>query len=50
MKVFVAALICLLCGAQMRTLASDRTFRSGVDLVSLNVIVTDSRDLFVTGL
>jgi Ca-activated chloride channel homolog len=50
MKVFVAALICLLCGAQMRTLASDRTFRSGVDLVSLNVIVTDSRDRFVTGL
>jgi Ca-activated chloride channel family protein len=50
MKVFVAALICLLCGAQMRTRASDRTFRSGVDLVSLNVIVTDSRDRFVTGL
>ena len=50
MKVFVAALICLLCGAQMRTLASDRTFHSGVDLVSLNVIVTDSRDRFVTGL
>jgi Ca-activated chloride channel family protein len=34
----------------MRTHASDGTFRSAVDLVSLNVIVTDSRDKFVTGL
>src|SRR5436190_16522103 len=50
MKVFLAALICLLCWAQTGTLASDGTFRSGVDLVSLTVIVTDIRDKFVTGL
>lgn len=50
MRVFIVALTCLICSGEMRTHASDGTFRSGVDLVSLIVIVTDSRDKFVTGL
>jgi Ca-activated chloride channel homolog len=50
MKVLFVALTCLLCCGEMRPLASDGTFRSGVDLVSLNVIVTDNHDKFVTGL
>lgn len=50
MRVFIVALTCLICSGEMRTHASDGTFRSGVDLVSLSVIVTDSRDKFVTGL
>ena len=43
----VALLMC--CGA-VRGQDTQGTFRSGVDLVSLNVIVTDNRDRFVTGL
>jgi Ca-activated chloride channel family protein len=50
MRVFMVALTCLICSGEVRTHASDGTFRSAVDLVSLNVIVTDSRDKFVTGL
>jgi Ca-activated chloride channel family protein len=49
MKVFIALLASLLCvGGDMH--AAGTTFRSGVDLVSLNVIVTDARDKFVKGL
>jgi VWFA-related protein len=40
----------LLCCGQLRAQGTEGTFRSGVDLVSLNVIVTDNRDKFVTGL
>jgi Ca-activated chloride channel family protein len=50
MKVLIVALSCLLCCGQLRAQGTEGTFRSGVDLVSLNVIVTDHRDKFVTGL
>ena len=51
MKVLVAALTCLLCCGEVRAQGTDEgTFRSGVDLVSLNVVVTDNHDKFVTGL
>jgi VWFA-related protein len=50
MKVLIVALSCLLCCGQLRAQSTEGTFRSGVDLVSLNVIVTDNRDKFVTGL
>jgi Ca-activated chloride channel family protein len=50
MKVLIVALSCLLCCGQLRAQGTEGTFRSGVDLVSLNVIVTDNRDKFVTGL
>ena len=50
MKVLVAAIMCLLCGGGVRAQGTEGTFRSGVDLVSLNVIVTDAKDKFVTGL
>ena len=51
MKALVVVLTCLLCYAEARMLAQDGgTFRSGVDLVSLNVIVTDNHDKFVRGL
>jgi len=50
MKALVVALTSLLCCSEVYTHATDGTFRSGVDLVSLNVIVTDNRDKFVTGL
>jgi len=50
MRVLMVALTCLICLGELRLHASDGTFRSGVDLVSLNVIVTDNHDKFVTGL
>jgi Ca-activated chloride channel homolog len=50
MKVLFVALTCLLCCGEVRAQGTEGTFRSGVDLVSLNVIVTDPRDKFVTGL
>jgi VWFA-related protein len=50
MKVLIVALSCLLCCGQLRAQGTEGTFRSGVDLVSLNVIVTDHHDKFVTGL
>src|SRR5204862_4396386 len=50
MRVLIAALTCLICWGELRSHATDGTFRSGVDLVSLNVIVTDNHDKFVTGL
>src|SRR5262245_55046854 len=34
----------------VRSAGTTGTFRSGVDLVSLNVIVTDAKDKFVPGL
>ncbi len=39
MKVRIVAWACLLCCGEIVTHASDGTFRSGVDLVSLNVVV-----------
>ena len=50
MKVLIVALSCLLCCGQLGAQGTEGTFRSGVDLVSVNVIVTDNRDKFVTGL
>ena len=50
MKVLIVALTSLLCCGEVRAQGTQGTFRSGVDLVSLNVIVTDNRDKFVTGL
>ena len=48
MKLLLAALACLVCVGEMH--AADTTFHSGVDLVPLNVIVTDAHDKFVKGL
>lgn len=53
MKVLSVALICLLCCGGVRaqeTVGTSGTFRSAVDLVSLNVIVTDNHDKFIKGL
>jgi VWFA-related protein len=50
MKVLIVALTCLLCCGEVRAQNTVGTFRSGVDLVSLNVIVTDTHDKFVSGL
>lgn len=50
MKTLVAAVTLLMCCAELCAQGTQGTFRSGVDLVSLNVIVTDNRDRFVTGL
>src|SRR5204863_3646884 len=48
MKGLLVALACLVLAGDMR--AADSTFHSGVDLVPLNVIVTDAHDRFVKGL
>jgi len=48
MKLVPVALACLVCAGEMH--AADTTFHSGVDLVPLNVIVTDAHDRFVKGL
>ena len=48
MKIFLAALACLMCVGEMH--AADTTFHAGVDLVPLNVVVTDAHDRFVKGL
>jgi Ca-activated chloride channel family protein len=50
MRVLIVALTCLMCCGEVRAQGTEGTFRSGVDLVSLNVIVTDHKDKFVTGL
>ena len=50
MKVLIVALTCLLCCGEVRAQHREGTFRSGVDLVSVNVIVTDTHDKFVSGL
>ena len=50
MKVLLVALASLLCCSEVRAQGLTGTFRSGVDLVSLNVVVTDNRDKFVGGL
>ena len=50
MKVLVVAIAFLLCCGEVRAQSTQGTFRSGVDLVSLNVIVTDAKEKFVSGL
>jgi Ca-activated chloride channel family protein len=50
MKVVMMAVALLMCCGEVRAQNTEGTFRSGVDLVSLNVIVTDNRERFVTGL
>ena len=50
MKFVMAAVALLMCCGEARAQNTQGTFRSAVDLVSLNVIVTDARDRFVTGL
>ena len=50
MKTLMAAVALLMCCGEVRGQSTEGTFRSAVDLVPLNVIVTDNRDRFVTGL
>jgi Ca-activated chloride channel family protein len=50
MRVLCVALTCLMWCGEGRAQGTQGTFRSAVDLVSLNVIVTDNKDKFVTGL
>ena len=50
MRILLAAMALLMCCREVRAQDTQGTFRSRVDLVSLNVIVTDNRDRFVTGL
>jgi Ca-activated chloride channel family protein len=50
MRIVIAAMALLMCCGEVRAQNTQGTFRSAVDLVSLNVIVTDARDRFVTGL
>jgi Ca-activated chloride channel family protein len=50
MRIVMAAVALLMCCGEVRAQTTQGTFRSAVDLVSLNVIVTDNRDRFVTGL
>ena len=50
MRIVMAALALLMCCSEARAQDTAGAFRSGVDLVSLNVIVTDNHDRFVTGL
>ena len=49
-RIVMTAVALLMCCGEVRGQDTQGTFRSGVDLVSLNVIVTDNRDRFVTGL
>ncbi len=50
MRIVMTAMALLMCCGEVRAQGTHGTFRSAVDLVSLNVIVTDARDRFVTGL
>jgi Ca-activated chloride channel family protein len=50
MRLLIGTVSLLMCCAEVCAQGTEGTFRSGVDLVSLNVIVTDNRDHFVTGL
>src|SRR5262247_4705876 len=50
MRIVMTAMALLMCCREVRAQNTQGTFRSAVDLVSLNVIVTDARDRFVTGL
>jgi len=50
MKIVMMAMALLMCCGEVRAQNTQGTFRSAVDLVSLNVIVTDARERFVTGL
>src|SRR5215470_2579587 len=50
MRTVMAAVALLMCCGEVRAQNTQGTFRSAVDLVSLNVIVTDARERFVTGL
>lgn len=50
MRIVTAVVALLMCCGEVHAQSNQGTFRSGVDLVSLNVIVTDNHDKFVTGL
>jgi Ca-activated chloride channel family protein len=50
MKIVAAVATLLMCCGEVHAQNAQGTFRSEVDLVSLNVIVTDNHDRFVTGL
>jgi Ca-activated chloride channel homolog len=50
MKMLMAAVALLMCCGEVRGQSTEGTFRSAVDLVPLNVIVTDNRDRFIAGL
>jgi Ca-activated chloride channel homolog len=50
MRIVMAAVALLMWCGEVRAQSTHGTFRSAVDLVSLNVIVTDAREHFVTGL
>jgi Ca-activated chloride channel homolog len=50
MRIVIAAVALLMCCGEVRAQNTQGTFRSAVDLVSMNVIVTDNHDRFVTGL
>jgi Ca-activated chloride channel homolog len=50
MKFVTAVVTLLLCCGEVHAQTAQGTFRSEVDLVPLNVIVTDNHDQFVTGL
>jgi Ca-activated chloride channel homolog len=50
MKIVMTAVALLMCCGEVRAQNPQGTFRSAVDLVSLNVVVTDAHDRFVTGL
>ena len=50
MRIVIAAMALLMCCGVVRAQNTEGTFRSAVDLVSLNVIVTDNHDRFVSGL
>ena len=49
-RIVMAAMALLMCCGEVHAQHAQGTFRSAVDLVSLNVIVTDARERFVTGL
>src|SRR4051812_37848583 len=50
MRLVIAVAALLMCCGEVYAQSAQGTFRSGVDLVSLNVIVTDNHERFVTGL
>src|SRR5678816_4816860 len=50
MRIVIAAMALLMCCGVVRAQNTEGTFRSAVDLVSLNVIVTDNHERFVSGL
>jgi Ca-activated chloride channel homolog len=50
MRIVMAGMALLMCCGEVRAQNTQGAFRSAVDLVSLNVIVTDNHERFVTGL